>query len=106
MNNSFGRAFSWTPISRKTDQSAAFSSLRVASTLLSGLLILGLGSQRPGQGGGGDDSPAAGSGAAAGKKEHTGAKKTDLTTCAPGQVWDKKAHKCLRDTAASCRTQN
>src|ERR1700758_3272903 len=74
--------------------SAAFSSLRVASTLLSGLLVLGLGFAAPAaKAAGGDDSQAAGSGA--GKKEHTGAKKTDLATCAPGQVWDKKAHRCL-----------
>ena len=29
------------------------------------------------------------------EKKANGMKKTDLTTCAPGQVWDKKKHKCL-----------
>ena len=29
------------------------------------------------------------------KKANSGIKKTDLTTCPPGQVWDKKTHKCL-----------
>ena len=29
------------------------------------------------------------------KTKANGMKKTDLTTCAPGQVWDKKTHKCL-----------
>ena len=76
--------------------SAAFSSLRVASTLLSGLLVLGLGFAAPAaKAAGGDDSPAAAPAAGPERKEATGAKKTDLTTCAPGQVWDKKTHKCL-----------
>ena len=29
------------------------------------------------------------------KKLQPGVNKTDLTTCDPGQVWDKKKHKCL-----------
>jgi tetratricopeptide (TPR) repeat protein len=29
------------------------------------------------------------------KKPQPGVKKTDLTTCDPGQVWDKKKKKCL-----------
>ena len=29
------------------------------------------------------------------EKKASGMKKTDLTTCAPGQVWDRKKHKCL-----------
>ena len=38
-----------------------------------------------------------GSGGAGGtmEKKANGMKKTDLTTCAPGQVWDRKKHKCL-----------
>jgi tetratricopeptide (TPR) repeat protein len=49
--------------------------------------------------GGSDDSAASAgtgaSGAGTMEKKTTGMKKTDLTTCAPGQVWDKKTHKCL-----------
>jgi tetratricopeptide (TPR) repeat protein len=52
---------------------------------------------------GGDDSGGTGAssgsspsgGAAAEKKANNGMKKTDLTTCAPGEVWDKKKKKCL-----------
>jgi tetratricopeptide (TPR) repeat protein len=52
---------------------------------------------------GGDNSggtgASAGSGASgapgAATKDQRGVKKTDLTTCAPGQVWDKKTRKCL-----------
>ena len=42
-------------------------------------------------------APAREAGQAAGtmEKKTKGMKKTDLTTCAPGQVWDKKTHKCL-----------
>jgi tetratricopeptide (TPR) repeat protein len=36
---------------------------------------------------------AGGGGAGAGAPTHS--KKTDLTTCEPGQVWDAKQHKCL-----------
>jgi tetratricopeptide (TPR) repeat protein len=56
---------------------------------------------------GGDDSGATGANPSAGagggasggammqQKPQSGVNKTDLTTCAPGQVWDKKTHKCL-----------
>jgi tetratricopeptide (TPR) repeat protein len=52
---------------------------------------------------GGDDSGGTGAssgssasgGAAAEKKANNGMKKTDLTTCAPGQVWDRKKKMCL-----------
>ncbi len=67
----------------------------LASTLFCGIFVLGLGFAAPAMAAGGDESPAAGSGSAAGKKDHSGVKKTDLTTCAPGQVWDKKTKKCL-----------
>jgi tetratricopeptide (TPR) repeat protein len=75
----------------------------LASTLFCGILVLGLGFAAPAAvAAGGDDSdgtaanPGAGAGGgAAAEKKATGMKKTDLTTCAPGQVWDKKTHKCL-----------
>ena len=57
---------------------------------------MGLGFAAPAKAAGGDDSagkPA--SGGAMMDKKANGMKKTDMTTCAPGQVWDKKAHKCL-----------
>jgi tetratricopeptide (TPR) repeat protein len=79
------------------------SSPRVlASTLFCGIFLLGLGFAAPAMAAGGDDSggtgASAGSGASGGgtmEKKAKGMKKTDLTTCAPGQVWDKKTHKCL-----------
>ena len=43
----------------------------------------------------GGGSGAADTGAGAGTGASTKAKKTDLTTCDPGQVWDAKQHKCL-----------
>jgi tetratricopeptide (TPR) repeat protein len=51
---------------------------------------------------GGNDSGATGAnaggdsgGSMVEKKPQHGVNKTDLTTCAPGQVWDKKTQKCL-----------
>lgn len=73
----------------------AFPSSRLASPLLCGIFALGLGFAAPAFAAGDNGSPAAGSESQAGKKDHSGMKKTDLTTCAPGQVWDKKAKKCL-----------
>lgn len=74
----------------------------LASTLFCGIFVLGLGFAGPAMAAGGDDSggtgASAGSGASGGgtmEKKAKGMKKTDLTTCAPGQVWDKKTHKCL-----------
>ncbi len=73
----------------------------LASALLPGILALGLALASPGAyaaggGGGGNDSGGAtGTGAAAGTDAPAKAKKTDLTTCEPGQVWDAKQHKCL-----------
>jgi tetratricopeptide (TPR) repeat protein len=73
----------------------AFPSSRLASTLFCGIFAFGLGFAAPAFAAGDEGSPAAGSGSQAGKKDHSGVKKTDLTTCAPGQVWDKKTKKCL-----------
>jgi tetratricopeptide (TPR) repeat protein len=80
----------------------------LASIVLSSVLALGLGLAAPaakaagggsggGGGGGGDASAAPGgsSGGAMMDKKAGAMKKTDLTTCAPGQVWDRKTHKCL-----------
>jgi tetratricopeptide (TPR) repeat protein len=75
--------------------SASFQSSRRASAIFCGIFAVGLGFAAPAAvAAGGDDSSGAG-GAAAEKKANTGMKKTDLTTCPPGQVWDKKTHKCL-----------
>jgi tetratricopeptide (TPR) repeat protein len=70
--------------------------------LFCGVLLIGLGFAAPAaKAAGGDESGAAeaspgtgASGGATGEKK-PGVKKTDLTTCDPGQVWDKKKHKCL-----------
>jgi tetratricopeptide (TPR) repeat protein len=74
----------------------------LASIVFCGIFAIGLGFAAPAaKAAGGDDDSAtgasAGSGASGGApvKKATGMKKTDLTTCAPGQVWDKKTHKCL-----------
>ncbi|HEY3621828.1 MAG TPA: hypothetical protein VGL12_05430 [Roseiarcus sp.] len=75
----------------------------LASTLFCGIFVLGLGLAAPAMAAGGDNSggtgASAGSGASgapgAATKDQRGVKKTDLTTCAPGQVWDKKTRKCL-----------
>jgi tetratricopeptide (TPR) repeat protein len=73
---------------------------RLGSIVLSGLFALGLGFAAPAaKAAGGDDNSgaSAGSGASGGsmEKKTNGMKKTDMTTCAPGQIWDKKTHKCL-----------
>jgi tetratricopeptide (TPR) repeat protein len=73
----------------------------LASTLFCGVVVIGLGFAAPGAKAAGGDEPAAspGGGASGGameqKKLQPGVNKTDLTTCDPGQVWDKKKHKCL-----------
>ena len=70
----------------------------LASALASGLLAAGLAIASPAafaSGGGSDSGGAADSGAGAGTGAPTKAKKSDLTTCEPGQVWDAKQHKCL-----------
>jgi tetratricopeptide (TPR) repeat protein len=48
-----------------------------------------------GGGAGGDAAGGASGGSASEKKASPGVNKTDLTTCDPGQVWDKKKKKCL-----------
>jgi tetratricopeptide (TPR) repeat protein len=71
----------------------------LASALASGLLVVGLGLASPASyaagGGAGGDSGATDAGVGAGTAASTKAKKSDLTTCDPGQVWDAKQHKCL-----------
>jgi tetratricopeptide (TPR) repeat protein len=72
----------------------------LASTLFCGIFAVSLGFAVPAVAAGGDDSSgaSAGSGASGGammQKKAGAVKKTDMTTCAPGQVWDKKTHKCL-----------
>ena len=74
---------------------------RLASIVFCGIFAVGLGFGAPAAkaAGGSDDSGAsAGTGASGGammEKKAGAMKKTDMTTCAPGQVWDKKTHKCL-----------
>jgi tetratricopeptide (TPR) repeat protein len=83
-------------------KSSTKSCRSLASTLFCGILFIGLGFAAPAalaaggdaSGGTGASGAAGGGDASAGKKPN-GVKKTDLTTCAPGQVWDKKTHKCL-----------
>jgi tetratricopeptide (TPR) repeat protein len=80
------------------------SSRGLVSTLFCGIVVIGLGFGAPaiaaggGGGGGGAGGGAAGGasgGSAAEKKPPPGLNKSDLTTCDPGQVWDKKKRKCL-----------
>jgi tetratricopeptide (TPR) repeat protein len=75
--------------------SAHKSDRGLATTLFCGIFVLGLGFAAQAVAAGGDPSAAAGTGSAAEKKANNGLKKTDLTTCAPGQVWDTKKKKCL-----------
>ena len=72
----------------------------LTSIVFCGIFAIGLGFAAPAaKAAGGDDNSgpgaSAGSGAGTMQKKATGMKKSDLTTCAPGQVWDKKTHKCL-----------
>ena len=75
----------------------------LASIFFCGIVAVGLGFAAPAaKAAGGDDSGGAASGAdpsAMGggtmEKKANGMKKTDMTTCAPGQVRDRKKHKCL-----------
>ena len=85
-------------------QSSPKSRRGLASTIFCGILAIGLGFAAPPAGAaGGGDSGGTGAGATGGasrgstaeKKAHSGVNKSDLTTCAPGQVWDKKTHNCL-----------
>ena len=63
--------------------------------LLTGFLVVGLRFASSAAYASGDSGGTAGTGAGAGTGASTKAKKTDLTTCEPGQVWDAKQHKCL-----------
>ena len=84
-------------------QSSSKSHRVLASTLFCGILAIGLGFAAPAAVAAGDESGGTGAnatggasgGSAAEKKGNSGVRKTDLTTCDPGQVWDKKKHKCL-----------
>jgi tetratricopeptide (TPR) repeat protein len=84
-------------------QSSPKSCRGLASTLFCGILFIGLGFAAPaalaaggGDSGGTGASPGSGaSGGAAPEKKAHRVNKTDLTTCAPGEVWDKKTQKCL-----------
>ena len=68
----------------------------LASIVFCGIVAIGLGFGAPAaKAAGGDNSSGATGGASAEKKANNGMKKTDLTTCAPGEVWDKKKKKCL-----------
>ena len=70
----------------------------LASIFFCGIFAIGLGFAAPAaKAAGGDDNSGASAGSGAGtmQKKTNSMKKTDLTTCAPGQVWDKKTHKCL-----------
>jgi len=76
----------------------------LASTLFCGVLFIGLGFAAPAAlAAGGDDSGGTGAGGVAGgasggaapEKKAPRVNKTDLTTCAPGEVWDKKKQKCM-----------
>ena len=73
----------------------------LTSIVFCGIVAVGLGFAAPAaKAAGGDDNSGASAGSGASgagtmQKKATGMKKTDLTTCAPGQVWDKKTHKCL-----------
>jgi hypothetical protein len=82
---------------------------RLASVLSSGIFVLGLALSAPalGAGGGsvgvgGDEGGGSGGGGVGagggggGLAPRAEAPADDLTTCNPGQVWDRKKHKCLR----------
>ena len=47
-------------------------------------------------GGGAGGGAGAGGGGGGGIWRHTDIQQEDLTTCSPGQVWDRKKHKCLQ----------
>ena len=67
----------------------------LASIVFCGIVAIGLGFAAPAKAAGGDDNSGASAGSGAAEKKATGIKKTDMTTCAPGEVWDKKKKKCL-----------
>jgi hypothetical protein len=84
--------------------------IRLASSLLSGIIVLGLALSTPaaamsaGPGGGGSGAGAGGGGGGSGAGGGAGGgggtvhrlDQSDLTTCPPGLVWDTEHHKCLK----------
>ena len=94
------------------DLGSSGSLRRLASVLSSGIFVLGLALSAPALaagggsvGVGGDEGGGLGGGGGAGVGAGGGggvlapraeAPADDLTTCNPGQVWDRKKHKCLR----------
>src|SRR3981189_2436620 len=87
----------------------------LTSIVFCGIFAIGLGFAAPAaKAAGGDDNSGPGASAGSGasgagtmQKKATGMKKSDLTTCAPGQVWDKKTHKCLeRHSGVSSATES
>src|ERR1700677_4702294 len=72
-------------------QKAVAGAFAIALTLTSAFAAGG------GGGGGGDDGAgSSGASAGGGKAKHGAQSRDDLTTCNPGEVWDKKKHVCLR----------
>jgi tetratricopeptide (TPR) repeat protein len=74
----------------------------LVTALSCSLLVIGLAFAAPAlaaggdQGGASDGAGSQNSGSSAQPKEEgAGSAKSDLTTCQPGQVWDRKKHKCL-----------
>lgn len=77
---------------------------KFSAALMGGVFVLGLALAAPaafaatggasgGEGGGSTDNGASGANGEAGAHAQGS---EDLTTCAPGQVWDRKKHKCLQ----------
>ena len=89
------------------DQGSSGSLRRLASVFSSGIFVLGLALSAPalaagggsvwvgGDEGGGSGGVGAGGGGGV-LAPRAEAPADDLTTCNPGQVWDRKKHKCLR----------
>jgi tetratricopeptide (TPR) repeat protein len=77
---------------------ASFSFARkdgLASIAFCGALAIGLAMAMPAARAAGGDDDDGGKASGSMQKKTDSMKKTDLTTCPPGQVWDKKAKKCL-----------
>jgi tetratricopeptide (TPR) repeat protein len=67
----------------------------LASIAFCGALAIGLAMATPAARAAGGDDDDGGKASGSMQKKTDSMKKTDLTTCPPGQVWDKKAKKCL-----------
>ncbi len=75
------------------------SGRKLISALSCGVFVLGLALAAPAAfaSGGGGGGGGGGSGGGGGFwRFHTDIQQEDPTTCVPGQVWDKKRHKCLQ----------